>query len=38
MGVVDDVIDQYGKESIAGLYIDYLDLLKSDTKYDMYRI
>jgi len=38
MGVVDDVIDQYGKESIAGLYVDYLDLLKTDTKYDMYRI
>lgn len=38
MGVVDDAIDQYGKESIAGLYIDYLDLLKTDTKYDMYRL
>jgi len=38
MGVVDDVIDQYGKDSIAGLYVDYLDLLKTDTKYDMYRI
>ena len=38
MGVVDDVIDQYGKECIAGLYVDYLDLLKTDTKYDMYRI
>lgn len=38
MGVVDDVIDRYGKDSIAGLYIDYLDLLKTDTKYDMYRL
>jgi len=38
MGVVDDAIDRYGKESIAGLYIDYLDLLKTDTKYDMYRL
>lgn len=38
MGVLDDVIDEYGKESIAGLYIDYLDLLKTDTKYDLYRI
>jgi replicative DNA helicase len=38
MGVVDDVIDQYGSESIAGLYVDYLDLLKTDTKYDMYRL
>jgi len=38
MGVVDDVIDTYGKDSIAGLYVDYLDLLKTDTKYDMYRL
>jgi len=38
MGVVDDVIDQYGSGVIAGLYIDYLDLLKTDTKYDLYRI
>ena len=38
MGVVDDVIDEYGRESIAGLYIDYLDLLKTDTKYDVYRM
>lgn len=38
MGVVDDVIEQYGKERIAGLYVDYLDLLKTDTKYDMYRL
>ena len=38
MGVLDDVIEQYGKESIAGLYVDYLDLLKADIKYDMYRL
>jgi len=38
MAVVDDAINDYGKESIAGLYIDYLDLLKTDTKYDMYRL
>jgi len=38
MGVLDDVIETYGKETIAGLYIDYLDLLKSDTKYDIYRM
>jgi replicative DNA helicase len=38
MSVVDDAINDYGKESIAGLYIDYLDLLKTDTKYDMYRL
>ena len=38
MGVLDDVIEQYGKDSIAGLYIDYLDLLKTDTRYDIYRL
>lgn len=38
MGVLDDVIEEYGKESIAGLYVDYIDLMKTDTKYDMYRI
>lgn len=36
--VIDDVIDEYGKDSIAGLYIDYLDLLRSDTRYDIYRL
>jgi replicative DNA helicase len=38
MGVLDDVIDQYGQDKIAGIYIDYLDLLKTDTKYDIYRM
>ena len=38
MGVVDEVISKYGKDSIAGLYVDYLDLLKTDMKYDMYRL
>jgi len=38
MGIVDNVIDEYGHESIQGLYIDYLDLLKTDTKYDLYRM
>jgi len=38
MGVVDDAIDEYGKDSIMGLYIDYLDLLKTDTRYDIYRM
>jgi replicative DNA helicase len=38
MGVVDDAIEEYGKDSIAGLFIDYLDLLKTDIKYDLYRI
>jgi len=38
MGIVDEAISQYGKERIAGLYVDYLDLLKTDLKYDLYRI
>ena len=38
MGVVDDATEEYGHDSIAGLYIDYLDLLKTDTRYDIYRL
>jgi replicative DNA helicase len=38
IGVLDDVVNEYGIECIAGLYIDYLDLLKTDTKYDLYRM
>ena len=38
MGIVDEVISEYGKEKIAGLYVDYIDLLKTDTRYDLYRI
>jgi len=38
MGVVDEVIEEYGQDAIAGLYVDYLDLLKTDTKYDIYRL
>jgi replicative DNA helicase len=38
MSVLDDAIEEYGEDSIAGLYIDYLDLLKTDAKYDIYRM
>ena len=38
IGVLDDVANEYGQECIAGLYVDYLDLLKTDTVYDLYRI
>jgi len=38
MGVVDDVKEKYPGIKIAGLYVDYLDLLKADTRYDMYRL
>ena len=38
MGVVDEVIATYGKGTIAGLFIDYLDLLTTDSAYDLYRL
>src|SRR4030042_6119494 len=38
MMVLDDVISEYGKESIMGLFVDYLDMLRTDVKYDMYRL
>lgn len=38
MSVIDDAITTYGKDAIAGVYIDYLDLLRSDTRYDLYRL
>lgn len=38
MMVLDDVILEYGRDSIKGLYVDYLDLMKTDLKYDLYRI
>ncbi len=38
MEVLDEAISEYGQETIKGLYVDYLDILKTDTKYDMYRI
>lgn len=36
--VVDDAINEYGKDSIRGLYVDYLDLLGTDVKYELYRL
>lgn len=38
MGVLDDAKNQYPDAKIAGLYLDYLDLLRTDTKFDLYRI
>ena len=38
MGVVDEAMEEYGEASIRGLYVDYLDLLKTDMRYDMYRL
>ena len=38
MGVVDEVESTYGTGTIAVLFIDYLDLLTTDSPYDMYRL
>ena len=38
MAVVDDVMETYGEDAVRGLYVDYLDLLRADMKYDMYRL
>lgn len=38
MGVLDEAKETYPDATIAGLYIDYLDLLKTETKYDIYRL
>ena len=38
MAVVDDVKATYGKDSIRGLYVDYLDKLKPDIKHDLHRL
>jgi len=38
MGVLDEIESTYGKGTIAGLYVDYLDLLTTDSPYDMYRL
>lgn len=38
MGVLDEVISIYGQGTIAGCFIDYLDLLTTDAPYDMYRL
>jgi len=38
MGVIDEVISTYGKGTVAGLFVDYLDLLTTDSPYDLYRM
>ena len=37
-GIIDECIEKYGHDAIKGVFIDYLDLLRSDVKYDLYRI
>jgi len=38
MAVLDDVIAEYGREAVEVLFVDYLDLLRTDVKYDLYRL
>jgi replicative DNA helicase len=38
MGVIDETKEEYPDAKVAGLYVDYLDLLKTDTKYDLFRL
>jgi len=35
MVTLDDAIEEYGQLSIKGLYVDYLDILRNDTRYDI---
>ncbi len=35
---LDDIIDEYGKGCLRGLYVDYLDLLRSDINNELYRL
>lgn len=36
--ILDDTIDKYGKGAVKCLFIDYLDLLKSDIKNELHRL
>jgi len=38
MTILDDIESEHGKGSIKCLYVDYLDLLRSDVNYDVYRL
>lgn len=38
MSLIDEVNDKYGRKVVKALYVDYLDILKSDLKHDLYRI
>jgi len=38
MPVINDAMTTYGEESIQGLYVDYLDLLRPERKHEFYRI
>ncbi len=38
MGVIDEIEAEFGKGTIAGVFVDYLDLLIADSQYDLYRL
>jgi len=38
MAVLDDALETYGPGTVKGLYVDYLDLMRTDVKYDLYRL
>lgn len=35
MTVLDDVMEEYGQAAVKGLYLDYLDVLRNDIRYDV---
>ena len=35
MVTLDDVAEEYGQDAIKGLYVDYLDVLRNDIRYDV---
>jgi replicative DNA helicase len=38
VSVLDEAVEEYGKDTIVGLYVDYLDLLKADLHNELYRL
>jgi replicative DNA helicase len=38
MPVINDAMTTYGEETIQGIYVDYLDLLRPDRRHEHYRI
>lgn len=36
--IIDDVASEYGKSSIKSVYIDYMDKLRTNAKFDLYRL
>lgn len=36
--IIDDVASEYGRDSIKSVYIDYMDKLRTNEKFDLYRL